>query len=118
MTGVGFEPTTYGLKVLPGLEPARFFQDNTGQHVHHLGALVRAHMGLVPLWLPLPWKRAERQRSDTVSWGPQRLRGQNSIGMIGLIRSQIQALSCLDNLVVTAVGPAALRMLPSPDVAT
>ncbi len=69
MTGVGFEPTTYGLKVLPGLEPARFFQDNTGQHVHHLGALVWAHMGLVPLYVPLPWKRAERQRSDTVSWG-------------------------------------------------
>ena len=77
MTGLGIEPRTYGLKVPPGLEPARFFQVNTGQHVHHLGVLVWAHKGLVPLYVPLPWN-GHRRCSVTVHQPPSRLRGESN----------------------------------------
>ena len=54
MTGVGLEPTTYGLKVRPGLKTAHFSKLYSGQLVHHSGALVRAQTYTVPLSDPLP----------------------------------------------------------------
>ncbi len=55
MTGVGFEPTTYGLKVQPGHVTARTSYHNSGQLVRHSGVLVWACGRLVPLFVPLPW---------------------------------------------------------------
>ena len=55
VTGLGIEPRTYGLRVPPGLDSARFPNENSGQLVHHSGVLVWARNRSVPLFVPLPW---------------------------------------------------------------
>ena len=57
VTGLGFEPRTYGLKVQPGHSTTRDSYQNSGQLVRSLRVLEWAQGTLVPLFVPLPWKQ-------------------------------------------------------------